>query len=139
MTNKQHKILVVDDLPDWCTTLGGLLEDAGYHVQVADSSAGALELLRTGHFDLAVVDMRLDESDEDNTEGLDLAARIKQHWPAIKVVIITSYGTPERMRQALEPDVQGQTLAADYIPKTQTEELVQVVRRVLAQRANCNG
>lgn len=133
MTNIHHRILVVDDLADWRTTLGGLLEDDGYDVQVAESSAEALELLRTSHFDLAVLDVRLDESDEDNTEGLDLAAEIKQHWPAVKVVIITGYGTPERMRRALEPDVRGQPLATDYIPKTQTEELVQVVRRILVK------
>ena len=133
MTNTCHRILVVDDLPDWRATLGGLLEDAGYDVQVADSSTNALELLRTDHFDVAVLDIRLDETDEGNTEGLDLAAEIKRHWPATKVVMITGYGTSYTIRRALAPDVRGQRLAADYIPKTETEELVQVVREVLAQ------
>lgn len=132
MTNTRHKVLVVDDLPDWRMTLSGLLEDAGYDVKVADSSVKALELLRTDRFVLAVLDMRLDESDEDNTEGLDLAAEIRQHWPAVRVVIITGNGTPDGMRRALKPDAQGQRLTADYIPKTRTEELIQVVRRVLA-------
>ena len=133
MTNKQQKILVVDDLPDWRATLGGLLVDEGYDVEVADSSTRALELLETSHFDLAVLDMRLDETDEGNTEGLNLAAEIKQHWPAIKLVMITGYGTPDTMRRAMEPDAQGRRLVANYIPKTETEELVQVVREVLAQ------
>lgn len=133
MANTRHKILVVDDLPDWRKTLGGLLEDAGYEVQVADSSAKALELLRTNRFDLAVLDMRLDETDEGNTEGLNLAAEIRQRWPTVKAIIITGYGTSDTMRRAIEPDAQDQRLVADYIPKTQTEELVQVVRRVLAQ------
>jgi len=133
MTNSPHKILVVDDLPDWRKTLRGMLVDEGYDVQVADSSARALELLRANHFDLAVLDMRLDESDEDNTEGLDLAAKIKQRWPTVKVVIITGYGTPDTLRQALEPDAQGQRLVANYIPKTETEGLIQVVQEVLAQ------
>jgi CheY-like chemotaxis protein len=133
MTNTRHKILVVDDLPDWRATLSGLLVDEGYNVQVADSSARALRLLETSRFDLAVLDMRLDESDEDNTEGLDLAAEIRQRWPAVKVVIITGYGTPDTMRRAREPDIQGQRLTEEYIPKTQTEELAQVVQRVLAQ------
>ena len=133
MTSRQRKILVVDDVCDWRTTLGGLFEDAGYDVRVAASSARALELLRTDQFDLAVLDMRLDETDEGNTEGLDLAAEIKRHWPATKVVMITGYGTSYTIRRALAPDVRGQRLAADYIPKTETEELVQVVREVLAQ------
>jgi len=133
MTDKQQRILVVDDLPDWRATLGGLLEDAGYDVQVADSSPAALALLETGRFDLAVLDMRLDESDEENTEGLDLAAEIKRHWPATKVVMITGYGTPDTMRRAMEPDAQDRRLVANYIPKTETEKLAQIVREVLAQ------
>jgi CheY-like chemotaxis protein len=133
MANRRRKILVVDDLSDWRITLGGLLVDAGYDVQAADSSASALKLLKTDHFDLAVLDMRLDESDEDNTEGLDLATKIKEQWPAIKVVIITGYGTSERMRQVLEPDRCGRRLAVDYIPKTQTEELIKIIQKTLAQ------
>ena len=133
MTSTRHRILVVDDLRDWRTTLGGLFEDAGYDVRVADSSARALELLRTDRFDLAVLDMRLDETDEGNTEGLDLAAEIKRHWPATKVVMITGYGTPDTMRRAMEPDAQGRRLVANYIPKTETEELVKIVQEVLAQ------
>ena len=133
MTNKRRKILVVDDLPDWRTTLSGLLVDEGYDVQVADSSNAAVALLEADHFDLALLDMRLDESDEDNTEGLDLAAEIKQHWPTTQVVIITGYGTTDTMRQAMEPDAQGRRLVANYIPKTETEKLIQVVREALAQ------
>lgn len=133
MLEKRHRILVVDDLPDWRSTLGGLLEDEGYEVQVAGTSSRALEILGSDHFDLAVLDIRLDETDEGNTEGLSLAAEIKKHWPEVKIVIITGYGTPEIMREALEPDTDGNTLAADYIPKTETEELVRIVRKTLEQ------
>lgn len=133
MTDPRHKILVVDDLPDWRATLGGLLADEGYDVEVADSLPQALEFLETDRFDLAVLDMRLDERDEGNTEGLDLAAKIRKRWPAVKIIIITGYGTPDTMRQAREPDIHGQRLTEEYIPKTQTEELIQVVQRVLSQ------
>jgi len=133
MPNRQYKILVVDDLPDWRATFSGLLTDAGHEVQVTDSLAGALELLKASHFDLAVIDMRLDESDTDNTEGIDLAARIKENWPAVKAVIITGYGTPERLRQAMEPDARGQRLVVDFVPKTETDRLPQLVQDVLAQ------
>ena len=46
MTSRRHKVLVVDDLPDWRTTLSGLLEDARYDVQVAGSLDEALTLLQ---------------------------------------------------------------------------------------------
>ncbi len=133
MTDGPNRVLVVDDLPDWRATLSGLLEDAGYDVQCAGSQERALELLGTGHFDLALLDVRLDETDEGNTEGLDLAAEIRHRWPAIRVVMITGYGTSDIMRRAMEPDAQGQRLVANYIPKTETEDLVRVVGEVLAR------
>jgi len=132
MANRQ-KILVVDDLPDWRATLSGLLADEGYEVHVADSSDSALNLISAHHgFDLALIDMRLDESDEENTEGLDLAAKIKQRWPATKVLIITGYGTSEAIKRAMEPDSQGRRLVENFIPKTETENLVHLVQETLS-------
>jgi CheY-like chemotaxis protein len=133
MSSKWSKILVVDDLADWRTTLSGLLTDEGYQVQVADSSAGALKAFETDRFDLAVLDIRLNERDEGNTEGLELAAKIKERWPNVQVILITGYGTQAIMRQALEANDKGQRLVADYIPKTQTEDLVKTVRKVLKE------
>jgi CheY-like chemotaxis protein len=63
MTDTRHRILVVDDLPDWRKTLGGLLKDAGYEVQVAGSSAAALALLRSSHFDLALLETKTTRRD----------------------------------------------------------------------------
>lgn len=133
MPKRQQRILVVDDLADWRQTLSGLLLDAGYQVQVANSSVAALRKIAASKFDLALLDIRLDESDEDNIEGMQLAAKIKKRSPKTKIVIITGYGTTERMKQALEPDAQGQQLASEYVPKTQTESLVPIVQRVLAR------
>jgi CheY-like chemotaxis protein len=133
MSGKRPRILVVDDLPDWRLTLGGLLEDEGYEVQVAGSSPQALELLGADHFDLAVLDIRLDETDEGDTEGLNLAAEIKKDWPSVNIIFITGYGTPEIMREALEPDDEGKRLATNYVPKTETEYLVKIVRKTLGQ------
>ena len=133
MVCTRHKILVVDDLPDWRATLGGLLEDEGYAVQVAGSSDAALMLLASDHFDLALLDVRLDETDEGNTEGLDLASKIRQRWPTVKVVIITGYGTSDTMERAMAKDAQGRRLASDYIPKTETGKLVEVVRKALGR------
>jgi len=131
MTDTRHKILVVDDLPDWRKTLSGVLTDEGYKVEVAGSLSQALELLTTDHFDLAVVDIRLDDSDESNIEGLDLAAKIRNLQPDVKVVIITAYSTPDTIKRAMQPDAQGQKLVENYVLKTQTNDLVEIVRSIL--------
>jgi two-component system nitrogen regulation response regulator NtrX len=130
---EKYRILVVDDLRDWRLTLRGLLADEGYEVEVAGSLPEALTFLESRSFDLALLDLRLDETDEDNTEGLTLADKIKKSWPGVKVIIITGYGTPKIMREALEPNVEGQSLVADYVPKAETEDLVRIVRQTLPQ------
>ncbi len=59
-------ILIVDDLPDWRATLSGILFDEGYQVRRTGSREEALQMLETERFHLAVLDVRLDETDEDN-------------------------------------------------------------------------
>jgi CheY-like chemotaxis protein len=131
--NKRRRILVVDDIEDWRVTLSGLLLDEGYEVEVADSSANALALLDAHTFDLALLDVRLVESEDGNTEGLTLASKIRDIRPRVKIVFITGYDTPEMVRQAREPDANGLTLAEDLIPKHKTESLLQVIEEVLVQ------
>lgn len=134
MASTRNNILIVDDLPDWRKTLSGLLVDVGYGVQTAESSARALALLENNNFDLAVIDLRLDESNEDDEGGLDLAVEIKQRWPNVKIIIVTGYGTPARIKRAIEPDPKtGRTLADDYIPKTETDKLALSVQRILSR------
>ncbi len=133
MPTEPYSILVVDDLPDWRVTLRGLLTDEGYAVQVAGSSQEALALLAENHFDVAVLDVRLDETDEENKEGLDyLAVEIKKNWPEVKRIIITGYPTSESVNLALKPDEDGQRLVEDFVEKTDSDQLVQVVQNILA-------
>lgn len=129
----RHKILVVDDLPDWRATLRGLLKDLDYEVEVAGSSADAMTLLENGSFDLALLDIRLDETDESNVEGIELARKIKKQYPELKLVMITGYETPETVQEALEPDERGLKLAVNYVTKNNINELVDVVQKALAQ------
>lgn len=131
MTHQPRRILVVDDLPDWRTTLSNLLTFEGYEVQAAGSVDSALAALRTCSFDLAVVDIRLDETDESDEQGLELADVIKREWPAVKVVIITGYSTLDRVNRAMEPHVTGSKLADSYVEKDRSAELARIVERVL--------
>ena len=132
MAGKTNRILVVDDLPDWRETISGMLTDEGFEVDVAGSSAEALTLLKKSHFDLAVLDMRLDESDEDNAEGLEyLAQEIRDNWPDMKTIVLTGYGTQEHIQQALQPDTNNRTLVDDFMQKTETEVLVQNIQNLL--------
>lgn len=134
MENLSAKLLVVDDIKDWQKTISGVLQDKGYDVTSAGSMADALKSLETNHYDLALLDLRLDETDEDNTDGLKLAEIIKDRWPAVKIMIVTGYGTPEILQKAMQPDPSGKRLAEDYLPKDNTDNLVETVEHILGKQ-----
>jgi len=133
MENSATKLLVVDDIVDWQKTLKGVLEDHGYDVAVAGSMDDAISLLDQRPFDLALLDMRLDEADEGNEDGLKLAETIRDRWPQVRIVIVTGYGTPESLSRSLVPDIAGKRLAEDYLPKGDTDKLVEMVRHILGK------
>lgn len=134
MSEEFPRILIVDDNPDWRATLSGLLRDEGYRAAVAASSREALDLLVDENFELAVIDIRLDESNKDNTEGITLAKEIHVRWPQTSIIIITGYETPATLKDAMKPDSQGISLVFNYILKDNTQELVPEVRRALEAR-----
>ena len=131
--NAIPKLLVVDDIRDWQVTIGGVLTDNGYDVATAGSMADAMLLLDENDYDLALLDMRLDETDEENVDGLKLAEKIRERWPQVKVVIVTGYGTPEIVQKTMEPNADGKRLAEDYVPKDNTDKLVKTVREILSK------
>ena len=116
------KVLVVDDLPDWRVTLSGLLMDQGYEVQVASSVDSALRAIENKRFHVAVLDVRLDESDEDNRDGLILMRRIKERWSSVEVIILTGYADVKMAQDALNTDTRGKRFAYSFLEKTQTDE-----------------
>jgi two-component system NtrC family response regulator len=126
-----ERILVVDDVEDWQKTLDRLLTDEGYKVTAVGDRKSALEAVKAHKFDLAVIDIRLDETDEDNTAGLSLASEVKKVLSDLRVVMITGYETKDYITRAMRPDETGQPLAADFVRKVDVDELVNVVNKAL--------
>jgi len=127
MTRKAS-ILVVDDFPDVCAVLSGLLIDDGYSVQTANCLDEALTLLKTECFELAILDLQLDVSDECNNDGMRLAEEIRCHWPQTKVILLTGYATSKLLRRAVEP---GQSLADIFLEKSELVHLLCYAEAVL--------
>jgi CheY-like chemotaxis protein len=122
-------ILVVDDIEDWRDTVSGLLEEEGYLVKTASSMEEALTLLETVSFCLAVLDVRLDESDEGNRDGLELMHKINRLYPTVRVIILTGYADVAMVQEALQPDETGTSAAFGFIQKTEMEDLLDSIRR----------
>lgn len=115
-------VLIVEDDPAVQFSLALLLKQAGYSTLLADDAASALALLAQHPVQLVVQDMNfsLQTSGE---EGLALLTQIKQHWPALPVLLMTAWGS-------IALAVRGMKLgAADFFTKPwdnqQLQELLQ--------------
>ncbi len=94
-----RQVLIVEDNADARETLRRLLEFEGHSVRVAADAAAALELLRTGPSDVALIDIGLPGMD-----GYELARRIRDEIdPERKVLLaaVTGYGLPEDRRRSI--------------------------------------
>jgi DNA-binding response OmpR family regulator len=70
---------------------------AKYDLLFASTGAEAMELLRERIPDLAVLDMRLPD-----TDGVELLRRIRQTTPALPVIITTAYMSIEPQLKVLD-------------------------------------
>lgn len=126
-----RRILVIDDIPDWRTTLIGLLKGEGYQAAGAESTAEARTRLLAEKFDLALVDIRLDETEEGNDSGLLLAAEIRQRWPQTKIIFVTGYSSQEFIERAFMATPENLKLADNYIEKSNVENLLTMIHDCL--------
>ncbi len=129
-------VLVVDDVQDWRTMLVGLVQDLYPEAEIR--SAGSLDEaklhLQENAIDLAVVDVRLDESDENNIDGLRLMEHIFENYSLMQTIIITGYANIDRVKKALMPDTFGKRPAIDFIEKSNLHrELIPRLQIIMKQ------
>lgn len=92
------RIMVVDDEADFRVQVRRALERDGYVVDEAADGAEALERLRAGHFDLAIVDLLMPR-----VTGLRLLAELRaDRRKAPPAIILTAFGDWGSYTQALD-------------------------------------
>lgn len=116
------RVLVADDDPDFVEMLAELLAQR-YEVTVAHNGCEALELLRSGTFDLAILDQNMPEQ-----SGLEIAEQFAVDSPTAPSFMFLSGDPSAQVR------VRGLSLgAADFVTKpVDGEELLARVARVIA-------
>lgn len=123
------KILLADDNKDFRETWGEFLRNEGYVVVMAGSPSEAEAALGTEQIDLAILDVRLkDNDDELDLSGLEVASMAPS---STHVIIATDYPTVEIVRTAMRR-LNGHRLADEFIYKPDPEDtFLEVVKRVL--------
>jgi DNA-binding NtrC family response regulator len=124
MTDESASILIVDDEFSVRDSLTSWFRKDGLRAIAAKDGPEALDRLREGPVDIAIVDIKMPGMD-----GIELQSRIHALDPEIQVIIITAYASVDTAVRALK---QG---AFDYITKPiDPEELSHLVHRALERR-----
>src|SRR5579864_1500212 len=102
--NRQIRVLVVDDLEEWREELVETLKQASFCADSASTVTQTLERLNEALYHLLILDIRLNDADPDNTDGIGLLNKLSERGlgEAMKVIILSAHGTQERMRTAFK-------------------------------------
>jgi len=93
------KLLIVDDQILYLKSLELALKKK-FDVYTAQSYQSALDILNEG-VDIALIDIRLDENDKSNIDGLKILEWIKMNKPEISVFVMSAYQEFSYAEQAL--------------------------------------
>jgi two-component system response regulator PilR (NtrC family) len=117
------KILIADDELSMRQFLEILLKKEGHEVVCAGDGQEALSRFEAGPFDLLISDIKMPKLD-----GLELLRKVKDQRPALSVIMVTAYASPEDAIAAMKAG------AYDYLTKPfKLEEIKSVVQNALEQ------
>lgn len=122
MTKPKIRILVVDDHPIVRAGIAATLEDAPDLCVVGDAGSGpaALEFLAHTAADVVLMDLRMPGGD-----GVQATAGIRERYPEVRVLILTTYESDDAILDAIEAGASGYLLKA-----APEEEILAGVRAV---------
>ncbi|MCC7377500.1 MAG: response regulator [Verrucomicrobiales bacterium] len=100
------RILIIDDERGIRQTLGAFLVGDGHEVRLAECGESARQLLKSGTFDVVLLDLMLP-----NVTGLELVAEVVKSAPKAQVVVLTGEPNFETARDAMRAG------AVDYLSK----------------------
>jgi DNA-binding response OmpR family regulator len=119
-------VLLVDVTDADASLLASALRVEGFEVVTARTAQAAREHLVTNHVALAIVDLMLRVTDGDGktgSSGLDFARELRTRYPAMRVLLTSSYYLSERQLERADCGVSG------FIPKPyDLREVVEFVR-----------
>ena len=116
------RLLLVDDEVGYLEVLSKRLTRRGYKVTTASSGTEAIRALRQWEFDLAVVDLKMEDMD-----GIEVLKVFKKMDPSLRVIMLTGHGSERAARDGI---TQG---AFDYLIKpVGLERLIETISAALA-------
>jgi DNA-binding response OmpR family regulator len=123
------KVLLVDDEPDFATTLAERLRLRGITATVASDGEEALRQVSENPPQLVVLDMMMP-----GLGGLGVLRHLKRNHPHLPVILLTGRGSTK-------DGIEGMRLGAlDYLMKPlKIEELIEKMEQALAPQTSVEG
>ncbi|KPL07635.1 hypothetical protein AMJ86_03665 [bacterium SM23_57] len=91
------QVLVVDDDAGFRDVLCGFLESRNLIVRQASSGMSALDEINRATPDIIFLDVYMPEMN-----GLQVLKTIREHWPQVKVIVMSGYATEEMAKEAMD-------------------------------------
>jgi len=118
---EKKKALVIDDEQIVLDSVGTLLQDKGFEVDVCIKGREGLDWAIERNYDVVLTDIRMPD-----VGGMRVLRDVKRIHPALPVIMITGYASVDSAVQAMKLG------AADYIEKPfEPEQLIDAVNRAL--------
>jgi DNA-binding NtrC family response regulator len=115
------KLLLVDDEEGFVNVIANRMSKRGIDATKALSGTDALKAIRRQDFDVAVVDLKMQEMD-----GIELLKILKKMIPEMPVIVLTGHGSERAAEEGIEYG------AFDYLTKPcEIDELMQKIREAL--------
>jgi DNA-binding NtrC family response regulator len=121
MQGDRIKLLLVDDEEGYVNVLSNRMAKRNIDVTKALSGTAGIQALRKGDFDVAVVDLKMEDMD-----GIEVLKVFKKMAPPMPVIMLTGHGSEQAAREGMESG------AFDYLIKPcDLEELVEKIREAV--------
>ena len=118
------KLLLVDDEEGYVNVLSNRMGKRNIDVTKALSGTEGIQALRKEDFDVAVVDLKMEDMD-----GIEVLKVFKKMVPAMPVIMLTGHGSEKAAKDGIESG------AFDYLIKPcDLEELVGKIREAVKAR-----
>ncbi|MGE7371008.1 response regulator, partial [Neorhizobium sp. NPDC001467] len=118
------RVLLADDEAMVRAGVSAILAAGGDFEVVAEAADGreAVSLAQAHRPDVALLDIEMP-----GMTGIEAAAQLSEHLPALKVVVLTTFGRPGYLRTAMESGAH-----AFLVKDAPAAQLAEAVRKVLA-------
>lgn len=125
-TTPQVSLLLVDDEVGFVEVLSKRITRRGMTVTAASSGEEAIQTLRRRDFDVAVLDLKMEDMD-----GIEVLKIFKKMAPAMPVIMLTGHGSESSAREGIKFG------AYDYLTKPyELEDLIQKIKQAIRQGGN---